>query len=69
MKKKLRIMSQWEEAERATDTLLKGRCFVTKEILNNKEYDLVWHAGAQSLVFVGKKQYNKQKETLNEQGN
>jgi hypothetical protein len=68
MKKKLRVMKQPEEAKRAHDTLLAGTCFVTKELLNNKEYDLVWHAGAQSMVFVGKNYTTSKKETLNEQG-
>jgi hypothetical protein len=54
MKEKFKILSQEEESKRANDTLLKGTCFISKVSLNNKPYELVWHAGAQSYVFVGK---------------
>ena len=54
MKKKFRILSQSEESKRANDTLLKGICFISKISLNDKPYELIWHAGAQSYVFVDK---------------
>ena len=54
MKKKFKILSQEEESKRASDTLLKGTCFISKELLSDIPYELVWHAGAQSYVFVDK---------------
>ena len=56
MKKKIKfkMLSPTEEGARASMTLLKGSCFITKESLSNKPYELVWHAGAQSYVFVDK---------------
>ena len=62
-------MDQAEEANRAHDTLFKGTCFISKEPLNNKDYELVWHAGAQSYVFIDKNFTTSKKETLNEQSN
>ena len=48
------ILTKQQEQERANDTLLRGTCFISKVSLSNKPYELVWHAGANSYVFVDK---------------
>jgi len=60
MKKKFRILSKSEEMERASDTLTRGICFITKVPLNDKPYELIWHAGAESFVFVDRQLINKE---------
>lgn len=63
MKKKFTILTKNEEMERASDTLTRGICFVTKVPLNDKPYELVYHAGAESFVFVDQQLIKK--ETVN----
>ena len=46
--------------ERASDTLTRGICFITKVPLNDKPYELIWHAGAESFVFVDRQLINKE---------
>jgi len=60
MKKKLKILNEEEEIKRAHDTLLRGSCFVSKIPLHDQPYDLIWHTGAQSWVFVSKVHTNLQ---------
>ena len=67
MRKKFRTLSAAEESSRANKTLLRGTCFVTKVPLSDKPYELVWHAGAKSYVFINKNLITKQhKETTDE---
>ena len=54
MKNKRTVLTVVEENERAQQSLLRGECFISKVPLNDKEYELVWHAGAQTYVFVDK---------------
>lgn len=61
MRKNFKILNVSEEKSRANKTLLKGTCFVTKVPLSDKPYELVWHVGAQSYVFVDKKFFSKSK--------
>lgn len=49
---KFRILKQSEEIDRAKNTLEKGICFISKTSLSDKEYDLVWHAGSGTYVYV-----------------
>lgn len=51
---KRKALTKIEECERAKDSLLRGECFISKVPLNDKDYELVWHAGAQTYVFVDK---------------
>jgi hypothetical protein len=64
---KFRILKKSEEIARATETLEKGLCFITKQPLGDKAYDLMWHAGADTHVYV-EQSYLKsklQKEQIN----
>lgn len=62
MKKKLIQLTKGEEQKRAHETLTRGTCFVTKVPLFDRPYDLVYHAGAESYVFVDKKLLTTEKE-------
>lgn len=54
MKKEKIALTTNEEIKRAQTCLLRGECFISKVPLNDKEYDLVWHTGANTYVFVAK---------------
>jgi len=55
MKQQHIALSKEEEKNRAHETLTRGTCFVNKVPLSDKPYDLVYHAGSESFVFVDKK--------------
>jgi len=67
MKKKLTFLTKSEEQKRAHSTLVRGICFITKEPLSNKPYELVYHSGAESYVFVDQKLVTTEKETTDVQ--
>jgi len=49
---KFRFLTKSEEIDRAKDTLEKGLCFISKVSISDKPYDLVWHAGSNTYVYV-----------------
>jgi len=57
---KYRILSPVEEKDRALRTLEKGLCFISNESLHDKDYELVWHAGADSYVYVEQSYLNQE---------
>jgi len=62
MKKKLIQLTKSEEQKRAHETLTRGICFVTKVPLFDRPYELVYHGGAESYVFVDQKLLTTDKE-------
>lgn len=64
---KHKSLSKAKEILRAKESIDKGICFISKESLANKDYDLVWHAGSNSYVLVEQSYLNieLQKESQN----
>lgn len=67
MKEKFKVLTKSEEQERAYQSLIRGICFINQVPLNDKPYDLVYHAGADSFVFVSEEYMKTDKETTDVQ--
>ena len=61
---KFTTLTQEEEKDRAHNTLTRGTCFISNVPLSDKPYELVYHAGADSYVFVDKKFLKTQEKEI-----